>query len=71
MTKTKPYYKKLISLKKQKVLSQKKGQDKTPEKLNEVEMGSLPEEEFRMITVKVTQDLRRTMKRMQRCSPDN
>ena len=31
-------------MKKQKVMSQKKGQDKTPEKqLNEVEIGNLPE----------------------------
>ena len=30
--KQKPYYRKLITMKKQKVMSQKKGQDKTPEK---------------------------------------
>ena len=47
-------------MKKQKVVSQMKGQDKTPEKqLNEVEIGNLPEKEVRMITVKMIQDLRK------------
>ena len=42
-----------------------KGQDKTSEKqLNEVEIGNLPEKEFRMI-VKMIQDLRKTMEKMQ------
>ena len=37
------------------------GQDKTPEKqLDEVEIGNLPEKEFRM-TVKMTQDLKKKM----------
>ena len=36
-----------------------KEQDKTPEKqLNEVEIGNLPEKEFRIMTVKRIQDLR-------------
>ena len=40
---------------------QMKGQDKTPEKqLNEVEIGNLPEKEFRMI-VKMIQDLGKRM----------
>ena len=40
---------------------QTKGQDKTPGKQpNEVEIGNLPEIEFRMI-VKVIQDLRKRM----------
>ena len=35
-----------------------KEQDKTPEKeLNEVEIGNLPENEFRIMIVKVIQDL--------------
>ena len=35
-----------------------KEQDKTPEKqLNEVEIGNLPEKEFRIMIVKVIQDL--------------
>ena len=42
-----------------------KGQDKTSEKqLNEVEIGNLPEKEFRMI-VKMIQDLRKRMEKMQ------
>jgi len=41
--KQKAYYRKLIT-KKQKVMSQMKGQDKIPEKqLNEVEIGNFPE----------------------------
>ena len=53
-------------MKKQKVMSQMKGQDKIPGKqLNEVEIGNLPEKEFRITIEKVTQDLRKTMKKMQ------
>ena len=50
---------------KQKVMSQRKGQDKIPEKqLNEVETGYLPEKEFRIMKVKMIQYLmkRRTAK---------
>ena len=37
-------------------------QDKTPEKqLNEVEIGKLPEKEFRIMIVKMIQDLRKRM----------
>ena len=40
-----------------------KGQYKTPEKqLNEVEIGNLPEKEFRIMIVKMIQDLRKRMK---------
>ena len=47
-------------MKKQKSMSQKKGQDKTPEKqLNEVETGNLPEKEFGIMRMKMTQDLRK------------
>ena len=53
-------------MKKQKVMSQMKGQDKTPEKqLNEVEIGNLPEKEFRIMIVKMIQDLGKTMEKMQ------
>ena len=39
-----------------------KEQDKTPEKqLNEVEIGNLPEKEFRLMIVKMIQDLRKRM----------
>ena len=41
---------------------QMKEQDKTPEKqLNEVEIGNLPEREFRIMIVKMTQDLGKRM----------
>ena len=53
-------------MKKQKVTSQMKGQDKPPERqLNEVEIGNLPEKEFRIMIVKMIQDLRVTMEKMQ------
>ena len=42
-----------------------KGQDKTPGKqLNEVEIGNLADKEFRIMIVKMSQDLRKTMKKM-------
>ena len=41
-------------MKKQKVMSQMKGQDKIPDKqLNEVDIDNLPEKEFRIMTVKM------------------
>ena len=41
---------------------QMKEQEKTPEKqLNEVEIGNLPEKEFRILIVKMIQDLRKRM----------
>ena len=47
-------------------MSQMKGQDKTPEKqLNEVETGNLLEKEFRIMIMKMIQDLGKTMKKMQ------
>ena len=49
-------------MKRQKVMSQMKGQDKTPEKqLNERERGTLTEKEFRIMIVKMIQDLRKRM----------
>ena len=43
-----------------------KEQDKSPEKqLNEVEIGNLPEKESRTIKVKMIQDLRKRIKKMQ------
>ena len=52
----------LNRMKKQKVMSQMKGQDKTPEKqLNEVERGNFPEKEFRIMIVKMIQNLRERM----------
>ena len=53
-------------MKRQRVISQMKEQDKTPEKqLNEVEIGSLPEKEFRIMIVKLIQNLRKRMEKMQ------
>ena len=49
-------------MKKQKVISQMKGQDKTPGKqLNEVEIGNLPEKAFRIMIVKMIQNLGKRM----------
>ena len=40
-----------------------KGQDKTPEnQLNEVEIGNLPEKEFRIMILKMIQDLKKKKK---------
>ena len=53
-------------MKKQKVMSQMKGQDKIPEtQLNEVEIDNLSEKEFRIMIVKMIQDLGKTMEKMQ------
>ena len=49
-------------MKRQRAMYQMKEQDKTPEKqLNEVEIGNLPEKEFRIMTVKMIQDLGKRM----------
>ena len=49
-------------MKRQRTLSQKKEKDKTPEKqLNEVEIGNLPEKEFRIMIVKMIQDIGKKM----------
>ena len=46
----------------QRTLYQMREQDKTPEKqLNEVEIGNLPEKEFRILIVKMIQDLRKRL----------
>ena len=45
-------------MKRQKVMSQMKGQDKPPGKqLNEAEIGNLPEKEFRIMIVNMIYDL--------------
>ena len=50
-------------MKKQEVMSQMKGQEKTQEKkLSEVERGNLPEKELRKMIVMMIQDLRKRMK---------
>ena len=51
-------HRKIDKMKRQRAMYQMKEQDKTPEKqLNEVEIGNLPEKEFRIIIVKMIQDL--------------
>lgn len=42
----------------QRNMFQTKEQDKAPEELNEVEIGNLPEKEFRVMTVKTIKELR-------------
>ena len=52
-------------MKRQRTMYLMKEQDKTPEKqLNEVEIGSLPEKEFRIMIVKMIQDLGKRMEAM-------
>ena len=69
-TRIKPLYRKLISMKKQKVILQMKGQDKTPGKqLNEVVIGKLPEKELWIMIVKMIPDLGKTMEKMQEMFP--
>ena len=49
-------------MKQQGNMFQTKEQDKTPEKeLREVEIGNLPDKEFRVIMVKIMKELRRRM----------
>ena len=49
-------------MKRQRAMYWMKKQDKTPEKqINEVEIGNLPEKEFRIMRVKMIQDLGKTM----------
>ena len=49
-------------MKRQRAMDQMKEQDKTQKKqLNEVEIGNFPEKEFRIMIVKMIQDLRKRM----------
>ena len=53
-------------MKKQRVMFQIKGEDKTPEKQpNEMEIGNLPEKEFRIMIMRMIQDLGKRMEKMQ------
>ena len=55
-------HRKIDKMKKQKAMYQMKEQEKTPEKqLNEVEIGNLSEKEFRIMIVKMIQDLGKRM----------
>ena len=58
----KPHSRKIDKMKRQRALYQMKEHNKTPEKqLNEVEIGNRPEKDFRIMIVKMIQDLRKTM----------
>ena len=60
--KTERIHRKIDKMKKQRAVHQMKEQDKPPEKqLNEVEIGNLPEKEFKIMIVKMIQDLRKRM----------
>ena len=48
-------------MRQQRNIFQTKEQDKTPEELNEVEIGNLPEKEFRVIIVKMIEELESRM----------
>ena len=67
----KPHHSKLIKMKRQRVMSQMKGQDKTSEKqLNEVEVGNLPEKiEFKIMIVKMTRISEKEWRRGMKCLP--
>ena len=55
-------HRRIDKMKRQRAMYQMKEQDKTPEKqLNEVEIGNLPEKEFRIMIVKMIQDLGKRM----------
>ena len=55
-------YRKIDKMKRQRAIYQMKEQEKTPGKqLNEVEIGNLPEKEFRIMIVKMIQDLEKRM----------
>ena len=49
-------------MKRQKIMYLMKGQGKTPEKqVKEMEIGNIPEKEFRIMVVKIIQGLRKRM----------
>ena len=48
-------------MRQQRNMFQMKEQDKTPEELSEVEIGNLPEKEFRVMIVKMINELRKRM----------
>ena len=55
----------MMKMKRNRVISQMNEQDKSPEKqLNEEEIGSLQEKEFRIMVVKMIQDLGKRMEKM-------
>ena len=63
----KPHYRKLIRIKNQRVMSQMKGQDKTQKQLKELEIDNLPPKEFRIMIVKMIQNLGKQWRRCKKC----
>ena len=56
-------HRKIDKMKRQRAMYQIKEQDKIPDKqLNEVEIGNLPENEFKIMIVKMIQDFGKRMK---------
>ena len=54
-------------MKQQRNIFHRKEQDKTPEEqLSEVEIGNLPEKDFRIMTEKMIQDIRKSMETQKR-----
>ena len=65
-----PQPQKVTKMKRNGIMSQMKEQDKSPEKqLNKVEIGNLPEKEFRIMILKMIQDLETRMEKMQEMFP--
>ena len=62
LEKTDHSHRKLDKMGWQRNMFQKKEKDEIPEELSEVEIGTLPEEEFRVMIVKMIHDLRRRMR---------
>ena len=62
--KRRPKHSKLSKMRRQRNTQQMKQQGKNaPDQTNEEEIGSLPEKEFRVMTVKMIQNLRNTMEK--------
>ena len=66
LCKENPIHRKRDKMKRQRTLYQMKEQDKTQEKqLNEAEIGNLPEKEFRVMIIKMIQNLGNRMEKTQ------
>ena len=65
MARTKTTLPKVNQDEKQKAMSQMKGQDKTPEKQLNGDNATFQKNEFRIKTVKMIQNLRKTMEKVQ------
>ena len=56
---------------KQRNMFQMKEQDKTPEELSEVEIGNLPDKDFKVMMVKMIRELRRRLNEESKKLKDN